>query len=64
MLACADSFYSYPLKSVFDNAKKNAYHLFNDFDSIHDRIVDKKIEKSMRYVKNCITNGSAFPDSV
>lgn len=60
MLRLADSFYSYPLKSVFDNAKKNAYHLFNNFDSIHDRIVDKNIEKSMRYVKNCITNGSAF----
>ena len=64
MLSYANSFYSYPLKSVFDNAKKNAYHLFNNFDLIHDRIVDKNIEKSMRYVKNCITNGSAFADSV
>ncbi len=64
MLSTAELFFSYPMKSVFDNAKKNAYHLFNDFDSIHDRIVDKNIEKSMRYVKNCITNGPAFADSV
>jgi hypothetical protein len=60
----ADSFFSQPINSVFDNAKKNAYHLFNDFDSIHDRIVDINIEKSMRYVKNSITNVTSFSNSL
>ena len=57
MLSIADSFFDYPINSVFDNAKKNAYHLFNHFDTIHDSIVDKYIEKSIKYVKNCNSNG-------
>ena len=60
MLSIANSFFDYPLNSVFDNAKKNAYHLFNHFDTIHDSIVDKYIEKSMKYVKNCNPNGTSF----
>ena len=59
----SDSFFNYPLKTVFDNAKKNAYHLFNNL-TIHDRLVEKYLEKSMNHVKNCITNGSAFPNSL
>lgn len=58
MLATANSFFDYPINSVFDNAKKNAYHLFNHFDTIHDSIVDKYIEKSINYVKNCNSNGT------
>ena len=58
MLSIADSFFDYPINSVFDNAKKNAYHLFNHFDTIHDSIVDKYIEKSINYVKNCNSNGT------
>lgn len=64
MLTIADSFFSYPSKSVFDSAKKNAYHLFNNFDSIHDNIADRHIEKSMKYVKNCITNGFTFKNRI
>ena len=60
MLATANSFFDYPINSVFDNAKKNAYHLFNHFDTIHDSIVDKYIEKSINYVKNCNSNGTSF----
>ena len=59
MLSVADSFFHHPLNSVFDNAKKNAYHLFNDFDSIHDKILDRFIEKSKRYVKNSSSYGLA-----
>jgi len=58
MLSIADSFFDYPINSVFDNAKKNAYHLFNHFDTIHDSIVDKYIEKSINYVKNCNSDGT------
>ena len=58
MLSIADSFFDYPINSVFDNAKKNAYHLFNHFDTIHDSMVDKYIEKSINYVKNCNFNGT------
>lgn len=64
MLTIANSFFSHPTKSVFDNAKKNAYHLFNDFDSIHDNITDRHIEKSMKHVKNCITNGVTFKNRI
>jgi len=60
MLSVADCFFDYPINSVFDNAKKNAYHLFNHFDTIHDSIVDKYIEKSINYVKNCNSNGTSF----
>ena len=60
MLSVADQFFDLPLNSVFDNAKKNAYHLFNHFDTIHDSIVDKYIEKSMKYVKNCNSYGSSI----
>ena len=59
MLSVADLFFHHPLNSVFDNAKKNAYHLFNDFDSIHDKILDRFIEKSKRYVKNSSSYGLA-----
>lgn len=41
----ADQFFSMPLERVFDNAKRNTYHLYNDFDNIHDRIVMRYIEK-------------------
>lgn len=58
MLSVANYFFDYPINSVFDNAKKNAYHLFNHFDTIHDSIVDKYIEKSIKYVKNCNSNGT------
>ena len=57
MLSLANSFFDYPINSVFDNAKKNAYHLFNHFDTIHDSIVDKYIEKSINYVKNSNSYG-------
>jgi len=60
MLSVADSFFDYPINSVFDNAKKNAYHLFNHFDTIHDSIVDKYIEKSINYVKNSNSYGVSF----
>lgn len=60
MLSIATQFFDHPLKSVFDNAKKNAYHLFNHFDTIHDSIVDKYIEKSMKYVQNCNSYGSSI----
>lgn len=60
MLSTANQFFNFPLNSVFDNAKKNAYHLFNHFDSIHDSIVDKYIEKSMKYVQNCNSYGSSI----
>ena len=52
MLSIANDFFDYPLESVFDNAKKNAYHLTNNFDAIHDSVTDKYIEKSMKYLKN------------
>lgn len=60
MLSVADCFFDYPINSVFDNAKKNAYHLFNHFDTIHDSIVNKYIEKSMKYVQNCNSYGSSI----
>ena len=60
MLSIADSFFDYPINSVFDNAKKNAYHLFNHFDTLHDSIVDKYIEKSINYVKNSNSYGVSF----
>ena len=60
MLSVANSFFDYPINSVFDNAKKNAYHLFNHFDTIHDSIVDKYIEKSINYVKNSNSYGVSF----
>ena len=60
MLSIATQFFDHPLNSVFDNAKKNAYHLFNHFDTIHDSIVDKYIEKSMKYVQNCNSYGSSI----
>ena len=60
MLSLANQFFDLPLNSVFDNAKKNAYHLFNHFDTIHDSIVDKYIEKSMKYVKNRNSYGSSI----
>ena len=56
----ASSFFNYPLKTVFDNAKKNAYHLFNNFDNIHDRLVEKYLEKSMNHVKNSSSHGITF----
>ena len=34
----ASLFFNSPLNPVFDNAKRNAYHLFNKFDTIHDSI--------------------------
>ena len=58
MLSIANQFFDLPLNSVFDNAKKNAYHLFNHFDSIHDNIVDIYIEKSIKHVKNSNSYGS------
>ena len=44
VLKIADNFFNYPLQEVFDNAKRNANHLFENFDAIHDRYVFKALE--------------------
>ena len=50
VLDIASHFFDYPMNSVFDNAKKNAYHLYNNFDQLHDKIAEKYLEKSLSYV--------------
>jgi len=43
----ANLFFDTPLNSVFDNAKRNAYHLFNDFDKIHDELFYRFLRKHL-----------------
>ena len=43
LLNISTNFFSYPLDKVYDNAKRNAEHLFTNFDSIHDQYVYKAL---------------------
>lgn len=45
VLTIAKNFYNYPLRQVYDNAKRNAEHLHEHFDAIHDKCVYKALEK-------------------
>ena len=44
VLNVATNFFSYPLQNTFDNAKRNAEHLFTRFDKIHDSYVEKALQ--------------------
>lgn len=54
VLNIANDFFKYPLRKVFDNAKRNAEHLHNRFDEIHDRYVIKSLERALKNVQNNI----------
>ena len=43
VLTIAKNFFSHPLQKTFDNAKRNAEHLFFKFDKIHDNYVEKAL---------------------
>ena len=43
VLTIAKNFFSHPLQKTFDNAKRNAEHLFSKFDKIHDNYVEKAL---------------------
>lgn len=43
VLTIAKNFFSHPLQKTYDNAKRNAEHLFRNFDQIHDSYVEKAL---------------------
>jgi len=43
LLNISSNFFSYSLDKVYDNAKRNAEHLFTNFDNIHDQYVYKAL---------------------
>ena len=51
VLNIATNFYNYPLKKVYDNAKRNADHLQNNFDIIHDNHVFKSFSKAIKCLR-------------
>ena len=51
VLTLASTFYNYPLAVVFDNAKRNANHLHNNFDKIHDSYVLKSLSRALKCIK-------------
>lgn len=51
VLNIASNFYSYPVKKAYDNAKKNAEHLHENFDAIHDKYVFKHLLKAVKSIK-------------
>ena len=51
VLTLATTFHNYPLREVYDNAKRNADHLHNRFDTIHDSYVFKSLEKAIKCIK-------------
>jgi len=50
ILQIADNFYNYPLQSTYDNAKRNAEHLHNKFDAIHDKYVFNHLLKALKNI--------------
>jgi hypothetical protein len=51
VLSIASNFYSYPVKKAYDNAKRNAEHLHENFDAIHDKYVFKHLLKALKSIK-------------
>lgn len=51
VLNIASNFYDYPLRKVFDNAKRNAEHLQNNFDAIHDNHVYKTYSRAVKCLR-------------
>ena len=48
VLTLASTFYNYSLNSIYDNAKRNADHLHNRFDKIHDEYVFKSLARALQ----------------
>ncbi len=51
VLNIAANFYDYPLRKVFDNSKRNAEHLHNNFDAIHDSHVFKAYSRAVKCLR-------------
>ena len=51
VLTLASTFYNYSLNSIYDNAKRNADHLHNRFDKIHDEYVFKSLARALQCMK-------------
>ena len=50
VLEVASNFFSYPVKKTYDNAKRNAEHLHEKFDAIHDKYVFKHLLNALKNI--------------
>ena len=50
VLEIAHNFFNYPLKKTYDNAKRNAEHLHEKFDAIHDKYVFKHLRNTLKNI--------------
>lgn len=50
VLHIASNFFNYPLKQTYDNAKRNAEHLHEKFDAIHDKYVFKHLRNTLKNI--------------
>lgn len=51
VIQIASNFYNYPIKKTYDNAKRNAEHLHEKFDAIHDKYVFKHLLSALKNIK-------------